>query len=212
MRMRRALGRFVHLLQEHPSYGLRVARALVRGTIYALYYRATRHNVRIELPFYAFGPVAIEGPGQVRIGRRCSVMRAVFTGLTITTGTRDSVVEIGSGCRLGGLTVRCHERVTIADHAMTAAALVQDTLFVDRVAAARSGGHALVTASVSVGRNAWLGLSCLVLDGATVGNDSVVAAGACLRQVEVPAYHLASGSPAARPLPIDRLLGLRAPA
>ena len=204
------LRRFGALLRDRPGRALRFASAFVRGLWYAAYFRVSRPDVRIGLPFFAFARVSIEGPGRVRIGPRCFVMASVFRGLSIVTLSPEAEVEIGARCALGGLTLRCRERVTLGDGVMTAASLVQDVLFSDLAAAARSGAHATEAASVMLGANVWLGLSSTVLCGTQLGDDDVVASGAlCLRTSADP-YAFVSGSPAGRSLPISRMLALKA--
>lgn len=204
------LVRFATLLRERPTRAWRHATALLRGTWYAVYFRGARRDVRIALPFLAFGPVSIRGSGSVRIGSGCSVMTSVFRGLSIVTFSPDARVEIGARCALGGLTIRCRRNVRLGDGVRTAATLVQDALLCDTTAAARTGASALEVAPVVIGANAWIGLSSAVLCGAQLGDDVVVSAGAVCRGTSVGSYALVAGNPSGRPLPIAVLLRGRA--
>lgn len=200
------INRFGRLLRERPARALRYGWALLRGTWYVAYFRVVRRDVRIALPLFAFGRVSIRGAGRVRIGPGCFVMTSVFRGLSIVTFSPEAQVEIGARCALGGLAIRCREHVALADGVRTAATLVQDTLFCDNEAAARTGPHAIESARVEVGRNAWLGLSSAVLCGANLGDDVVLSAGAVCRGMRAASYTLVTGNPAGRPLPIATLL------
>ena len=203
------LTRFGALLRERPARAWRYASALLRGTGYAAYFRVFRRDVRIALPLFAFGRVSIRGPGRVRIGPGCFVMTSVFRGLSIVTFSPQAQVEIGARCALGGLAIRCRERVRLGYGVRTAAALLQDSLFCDAEAAARTGTRALEAAPIDVGANAWIGLSSAVLCAASLGDDVVVSAGAVCRGVTAAPYTLLSGNPAGRPLPISMLLAAR---
>lgn len=71
--------------QTTPAEIWHLSRAFLRGMFYALWYRLTRRNVVIRLPFMAFAPVRILGKGSVFIDEGCSVFASVFRGLTIIT-------------------------------------------------------------------------------------------------------------------------------
>jgi len=178
--------------------------ALARGAGYALYYRLARRDVVIELPFLAYERVSILGPGSVRIGPYCSVHPNVFRGLSIVTLSPEAVVRIGPRCSLGGLAIRCYERVTIGERTMTAHSLIQDVLLFSQPD--RGGGDGdLFSRCVEVGRNAWLaGFVCL-LGGTSVGDDSVVSLGSVCLHIAVPAASLASGNLVTRTVPIERV-------
>jgi len=49
---------------------------------------------------------------------------------------------------------------------------------------------------ITIGNNVFIGSHCAILGGAKVGNNSVIAAGTVLRNIEVPAYSLVIGNPA----------------
>lgn len=53
----------------------------------------------------------------------------------------------------------------------------------------------ITSAPIRIGRNVWIGASAMVLQGVTVGEDAVVAAGAVVTR-DVPARVLAGGVPA----------------
>jgi carbonic anhydrase/acetyltransferase-like protein (isoleucine patch superfamily) len=58
-------------------------------------------------------------------------------------------------------------------------------------------GHGAILESCTIGRGALIGMNAVVLQGATVGEEALVAAGAVVPDGgEVPARHLAAGTPA----------------
>jgi acetyltransferase-like isoleucine patch superfamily enzyme len=197
--------RFARTFGTDWRKALRLAAAVGRGTWYALFFRVFRSDVAISLPFIAYVPVRIVGPGRVRIGPYCSVHRNVQRSLTVVTLSPSAEVWIGARCSLGGLTIRCRNRVVLGERAMTAHSLVQDTvLFSDSPRGSR-GSAAAFSAPIDVGQNAWLGGYTVVLAGTTVGDDSVLAWGAACFDTVVPPASLASGSPATRTIPVGRL-------
>jgi acetyltransferase-like isoleucine patch superfamily enzyme len=192
------------------AYAASVLRAIVRGTWYILYFRTASRNVRIGFPFKAFAPVIIDGPGTVTLGKNCAALPNVFRGLTIVTLSENARVSIGNNGHLGGLTIRCRNSVIIGDRVMTAVSLIQDDFIVNRDEADKRLRHDRIkSGAVVLGNNVWLGGDSILLPGAKIGDDDVVAAGTCCSDIEVPQYHLLSGNFAKRPLPIDRLLKLK---
>jgi acetyltransferase-like isoleucine patch superfamily enzyme len=185
--------------------------AITRGTAYILYYAVFRKNVKICFPFLAFTKVSIIGPGTVFIDKRCSVRKNGFRGLAIVTHSVDSSVSIGAKSMLGGLTIRCHERIELGKETMTAASLIQDSLFynADDVSSQVDVNISLRPNPVIIGTNVWLGPKNVVLGGSKVGNDSVLAAGTMCFGNQIGDYSLVSGNPAKRPIPIDKILRLK---
>lgn len=196
---------------KDPRYALQVTSALLRGSYYILYYRLFRKNVRIRFPFKAFAHVTIVGPGSVSIEPDCSVFMTLFRGLTIVTLSPESEVRIGRGGNLGGLTIRCRTKIRIGEGVRTAAALVQDVFFLDNdtshIDATESTGRA--AKPITIGNNVWLAAVSVTLGGSTIGNDSVVGAGAVCCAAQVGDAQVLFGNPGKRPLPIDRLLQLK---
>lgn len=193
---------------QNPLNSLNYLMSLVRGYYYILYYKLFTRNIRIGFPFEVHAPVYISGPGAVSIGRNCAVYKNVFKGLTIITHSRKSTVSIGNKCLIGGLTIRCKDRVVIGERTMTAVSLIQDSFFMDQDKMDSLVAKNILTESKSImiGENVWLGADSIVLGGSRIGKDSVISAGACCFDSEIGEYSLVSGNPAKRPLPIEKLL------
>ncbi|MBD8042644.1 sugar O-acetyltransferase [Arthrobacter sp. Sa2BUA2] len=105
-------------------------------------------------------------------------------GRNITLGKR---VFINSGCRFqdqGG--------ITIGDDCLIGHNAVLATLNHDLSPSRRADMH---PAPITLGRNVWLGSNVTVLPGVSIGDDSVVAAGAVVTK-DLPARSLAVGAPA----------------
>jgi acetyltransferase-like isoleucine patch superfamily enzyme len=194
-----------------PLYFVNALIALLRGSLYIVYYRVFRRNIKIGFPFKAFSKVAITGPGAVKIGKNCSVYKNVFRGLTIVTYSSNSEVVIGDRCALGGLTIRCSKKVAIGDRVMTASSLIQDSFFVNQDKAMSLYFKELVPepSEISIGNNVWLTLGSILLGGCNVGNDCVIAAGSWCFDSKINDYSLAIGNPVRKPLPIEKLQRLK---
>ncbi|MEZ5540689.1 MAG: hypothetical protein R3F42_01450 [Pseudomonadota bacterium] len=208
--MTHLLTRAIQKLRSNPRYVLEWATAALRGTAYAVFFRLFRRQVRIQLPFLVSAPVSIQGPGAVFIGRGCAVRWNVFDGLNITTLSADAKVEIGPRCNLGGITIRCKNRVTIGAQAMFANCLVQDTPFWSRSGShsGRASAEPAVPEGITLGSQSWLSSQTVALDGCHVGDESVLSLGAvCCRQ-RVPSRHVAFGNPVDRFLSIERIENL----
>ncbi len=105
-------------------------------------------------------------------------------GLNITIGKN---VFINSGCRFqdwGG--------ITIGDGALIGHNVVIATINHDISPEKR---HDNIPASVTIGKNVWIGSNATILPGVTIGENSVVAAGAVVTK-NVPANTVAAGVPA----------------
>lgn len=192
------------------EFGVRLT-ALLRGLYYILYYRIARRNIRIEFPFSAFAAVNIVGPGPVTIGKGCYAAKNVFKGWTIITHSPKASVTIGDRCVMGGITIRSFQSVRIGEKTMSANSLIQDYWWLDceRVRI-QTGVTALPAAKpIEIGENVWLGAQCTVTCGSQIGNDSVLSAGTGCYDMQVDNYCLVIGSPAKKPLPIEKLLKLK---
>ncbi len=203
--------KYLKRLISDPLHFLKGLLALLKGSLYIVYYRLFRRNINIGFPFKAFSKVSIIGPGVVKIGKNCSVYKNVFKGLTIVTYSSDAVVVIGRGCTLGGLTIRCSKGIEIGDHVMTATSLIQDSFFVNQDRAMSLSINELIPEfeAISIGNNVWLAMGSAVMGGCIIGNDCVVAAGAWCFDSEINDYSLAIGNPVRKALPIERLQRLK---
>jgi carbonic anhydrase/acetyltransferase-like protein (isoleucine patch superfamily) len=58
-------------------------------------------------------------------------------------------------------------------------------------------GHGVVMEACTIGRGAVIGINAVVLNGAEVGDDAMIAAGSVVTErMQIPAAHLAAGAPA----------------
>lgn len=106
----------------------------------------------------------------------------------------DAAVEIGTGTFLNaGTTLTCHERVVIGRGcAVSWGVTITDT---DIHTIVRSGARRPNRAPVVIDDHVWIGTGAIVLKGCSLGESSVIAAGAVVTSA-VPAGGLVRGNPA----------------
>lgn len=120
----------------------------------------------------------------VRVGRHTGV----YAWSSFELGP-DGYVDIGDHCTLNEAVFCTNGRVTIGDHSMLSyQVVIADGDFPTPGVGGGGGGE------ITLGRNVWVGARTLLLPGAAVGNDSVLAAGSVLDHA-IPAGVLAAGNP-----------------
>ncbi len=136
-----------------------------------------------------FGPAPLM-EGEITLGPRFRSESRQFRS-AITASPRGRVT-IGSGVFINqGVTIASDLHITIGDDVLIGDLVgIYDTSFheVDE----GSGAH---RAEVVIGQNVWLARGCVVLPGVTIGEHSVVAAGAVVT-TDVPPRSLVAGVPA----------------
>lgn len=207
--MSQVVNKLIDIVRTKPVYLVQLFVAIARGTYTIAYYRLTKKKVTIGFPLKCFSGLRIIGDGEVVIGRNCSLEKSVFKSVSIVTLSPEAKVRIGNNCTLQGLTVRCNGQLIVGDNLMTALTLIQDTPIADpayRGAVCVSDPECNRT---RIGDNVWLGGGTFVFDGVTIGDDSVLASGSSLKNVELKDFSLLIGNPVRRPLPIDNLLKMK---
>jgi len=185
--------------------------ALIKGLYYVVYFRLLRKNVKIRYPFKVFSKINIIGSGSVLIDKNCAVLENGFRGLSIVTLSEKASVNIGKNCLLGGLTIRCQNKVIIKDRTMTANSLIQDVSFVnrDKVQQRVKEDNATDEEGVFIGNNVWLGGHSIILSRTKIGDDSVIGACSLCWNTILDKFCFGSGSPVKRGFSIERLLQLK---
>ena len=206
-----SVSKFIRLFVANPTGAAGLLKALLRGTFTVFYYRLVKPRIRIAFPFFMYETFCVSGPGKVFIEKSCSIFPNMFVGVNIVTLNRDAEVRIGKNCSLGGVTIRCHERVEIGDCLMAGHSLIQDSIFAECESALANQGIPQMrdSHSIRIGRNVWIGAQTCILGGTTIGDDSVVSLGTVCMGIGIGAYQLASGNPSLRPVPISRLMRMQ---
>jgi amino acid adenylation domain-containing protein len=167
------------------TVGKLVRRFLVPGFVNSIYYfarfRATlspRAEVEIS-PLLTFGRGCAVGSftkikatdGPVRFGDRCGIANSCF----ITGGERGIHIGDNFGC---GPSV----------------SIISSSFVWERVGTAPSE-QGLVSSGIRIGNNVWVGANVTILDGAEIGDDTIVAAGSVVEGKHPPRVIL-RGNPA----------------
>lgn len=115
----------------------------------------------------------VDGRVRIKVGPqgRLTIGDRAFLNSGVTIYAADQII-IGAHCRIGDGSVLC------------------DTSF-----HAVNEGHECVPRSIELGRNVWLGRGVIVLPGVSIGDHSVVAAGAVVFE-DIPPKQLWRGNPA----------------
>jgi acetyltransferase-like isoleucine patch superfamily enzyme len=115
----------------------------------------------------------------------------------LATIEKDAVLEVGSDFAMSGGSICVAQRVTIGDRvAIGANCTIVDTDFHPLDTDARQATPEVgKTAPVVIGDDAFIGMSCLILKGVTIGRGSVIGAGSVVTR-SVPPGVIAAGNPA----------------
>jgi acetyltransferase-like isoleucine patch superfamily enzyme len=190
---------WIHILRRSladPAAAIRTARALGRGYYYRLKFRLAKQRVVIGRRFEVYGSLEIRGPGTVIFGDRCTIISSRLAPTTIFTHAPAAVVRFGDQVQLTGTRFGCEQRIDVGNRSGLSDARLMDTDF-----------HALevydqpryntrgASRPIVLGPNVWIGAAAMVLKGVTVGENSVVAAGAVVAQ-RVPPNVVVFGNPA----------------
>lgn len=114
---------------------------------------------------------------------------------TFLIDVKGAKITIGENCRLNGVYLHAQEEIYIG----------KNTVIASGVNIIDSNGHVLnssdrtkgrdVPKAIHIGENVWIGLNAIILKGAVIGDNSVIAAGAVVKG-EFSANSLISGNPA----------------
>lgn len=148
----------------------------------------------------AFPPGTVFGEGSILIGSGVLIAAQVTLSAGMVPGQDLGslpVLRIGDRCVIGrGSHIVAHQSVTIGDDVFAGPYVYvtdQNHGYLD--VDVPIGGQSPVNMPVSVGAGSWLGAGAIVLPGACVGRNVVVAAGSVVRG-EVPDHCVVAGVPA----------------
>jgi acetyltransferase-like isoleucine patch superfamily enzyme len=180
------------------SYEIR--RILIAEPFFKSY--CTRYGRRLKTGIYLHW---IQGKGQIIIGDNVTVDGKC--GFTFAARfCENPTLEIGNNCFIGHeCSFTVGKRITIGNHCLIAS----NAWFFD------SPGHPIDPADrladlppaendvkpITIGDNVWIGRRAVIFPGVTVGNNSVISAGAVVT-TDVPANCVVVGNPARRILSI----------
>jgi len=206
-----SVSKFIRLFLASPAGAAGLLKALLRGTFTVFYYRLLKPRVRIAFPFFMYETFRVSGPGKVSIGKSCAIYPNMFDGVSIVTLDPNAEVHVGVGCSLGGVSIRCRERIEIGDRIMAGHSLIQDCMLAECPTARvnETMPREMPTREIRIGRNVWVGVQSCILYGTTIDDDSVISLGTVCYGAGIGEYQLASGNPCFRPVPISKLIKLQ---
>ena len=190
--IRRSLTR----LRKQPHLLLPGLIGYLRGIYYKFKFIIFFKKIHIGKHFRVYGRLIITGPGSVTFGDDCIISSNVIKTVKIKTQQPDSKIIIGNHVGLNGTSFVCLDQIYIDDYAHIADAYISDSptksLSIDRRLYAPSD---IPAERVYVGKNVWISVRVVILQGVTIGDNSVIAACSLVRN-NVPPNVLVAGIPA----------------
>jgi len=182
-------------LSESPFLLLPAAFAWLRGWWYRIKFTLQFKKFSAGRFFRVYGPLVITGPGRVKLGNNCLIISNAIKPVCIRTLSREAVVTLGDSSGLNGTSIQAVERVEIGELSNIADAYITDTSSHSLARNRRTESvNEVRSRPVSIGRNVWVSVQTVILDGVTIGDDSVV--GACtLVKENVPEGVFVAGNP-----------------
>jgi acetyltransferase-like isoleucine patch superfamily enzyme len=184
------LARWKQAVQQ-PRRALAVLVGLTRGFWYKFWLPIRGQRFKAGRNFRIYDHLDVRGPGLVSIGNDVEV----YGYTTAWTHREDAKILVGDYVMLSGTRIGCVERVEIGGQCLLANCHLMDSDFHSIRADRRSADAPIRTQPIIVGRNVWIAAQAIVLPGCSVGEDSVVAAGAVVTR-PVPAGVVVAGNPA----------------
>jgi len=140
--------------------------------------------------------------GRIEVGDNCKIKNHLSENLagivhpTVLFADNDAYLKIGNNVGISGAVLYCTKEINIEDNVNIGAnAKVYDTDFHPIDAQKRMRGESGKNAPVRICKDAWIGANATVLKGVTVGERSIVAAGAVVTR-NVPPDSIVGGIPA----------------
>jgi acetyltransferase-like isoleucine patch superfamily enzyme len=178
------------LLKRGPFTFATIAKSNLAGTVRKLVLNR-RHNITIHRTADVESDTKFGVNGEIVIGRDCTISRSVVIApshgrieLGVNSLANVSTVLLGHG----DLTIG--ENVLIGPHTTIVAA---NHSFDDRDVPIAS--QTISAEGIEIHDNVWIGSNCVVLDGVTIGEGAIIAAGSVVTD-SVPEYTIVAGVPA----------------
>jgi acetyltransferase-like isoleucine patch superfamily enzyme len=198
----RSIGALVgHALRE-PGRAVSYGLALTKGYWYRVILRILGHRFRAGSRFRVFGRLSVRGPGEVVFGDNV----VTWGRVNAWTYRADARLIVGHNVHMNGTRFFCAGEIRVGRDSMLAYASIYDTDFHSTRVDRRSLSAPIRVAPVDIGDNVWVAGDAILLPGTTIGENSVVGAGAvCMRGF--PANKVILGNPAKVAMPIPSIGG-----
>jgi acetyltransferase-like isoleucine patch superfamily enzyme len=175
--------------------------------------RKYSHALVFEDQVRILGPLPVfklPGNGKIILGNKVVLNSdaensntALTYRVTLACGL-NGTIRIGENSMLNGVAITSYDSVTIGKNCQIASCtLITDTDYHptdpkirEREVMGYKIDHNMVNKKpVVIGNNVWIGWGCIILKGVTIGDNSIIAAGAVVTS-DIPANALATGNPA----------------
>lgn len=104
---------------------------------------------------------------------------------------KNAVLELGSGYIMDKLSLQCLYNIKIGENVM----ISREVVIRDSDSHQILDSNHRPTQSIVIGNHVWIGMRAMILKGVTIGDDSIIAAGAIVTK-DVPPRTLVAGIPA----------------
>ncbi len=169
--------------------------AWLRGWYYRLKFTLTGQKFSAGKLFRVYGPLNISGPGKVIFGNNCLIISDAIKPVCIRTLQPGALVVLGDNAGLNGTSIQSASHVSIGQWSNIADAYITDTpAHSIRRNRRQVSVEDIPTAAVSIENNVWISVQVVILDGVTIGQNSVIGACSLIRK-DVPANVFAAGNP-----------------
>lgn len=170
--------------------------ALLNGLRYKVVFFMLRKKVKIGSGFRVYGKFYISGPGKINIGNNCIIDSKLFKTTSFMTHFPDSLICIGDNVGFNGTSIQISKNLTIGTDCAIADAYITDSkghlLSADRRLYSQRD---IPSSHVIIEENVWISTKSVILDGVTIGKNSVI--GACsLVTKNIPPNVFFAGIPA----------------
>ena len=146
-------------------------------------------------------PLIVDGKGAVHLESRSSfgckeAGKYGDGGIRLQARPSGARIRIGSGCAFSNnITICALESITMGDRCLVGEMVtIMDSDHHELEPEKRWSGHGRI-APVQIGNNVWIGSRVIILSGVTIGDNSVIGAGAIVTK-SIPANCVAAGNPA----------------
>ena len=171
--------------------------AWLRGWLYRIKFYITGQRFHAGKWFRVYGQFHVTGPGQVFFGDNCLVISNAIKPVCIRTFAHDATVSVGDHAGLNGTSIQCVKLISIGRLSNIADAYITDSPAHSLNKRRRMETIENMSKSpVIIGKNVWISVQVVILDGVNIGDNTVIGACSLVRK-DVPANVFAAGNPLA---------------
>jgi acetyltransferase-like isoleucine patch superfamily enzyme len=170
------------------------AALILRGYYYKIKYATLRKNVEIGRKLKVRKKLSIKGPGKVKMGDNVHI-DGTSNPVTPWTTSKEAEIIIGNNVFLNGTRFGCAKKIEIGDNCIIGDCRILDTDFHSIQPARRNDPTLINSAPVNIGKNVWIALGCVILQGVKIGDNSTISAQSVVYD-DVPEYCVYGGNPA----------------